>query len=130
MFSNYPSQTLLGSAINRAQHQLLDAPVIHHDPVVVDLVPEARQLSVPDHYQGGDYRIPSLLRAMFAMRSRFAEDRLAEAVQRGAAQYLIIGAGLDTFPWRQPQFAREIAIFAVDHPQSLAWSTAACMSAV
>jgi methyltransferase (TIGR00027 family) len=61
----------------------------------------------------------TLLRGMFAMRSRFAEDRLAQAVARGISQYVMFGAGLDTFPWRQPEFAKDIQIFAVDHPMSL-----------
>ena len=56
-----------------------------------------------------------------AMRSRFAEDRLAQAAARGVGQYVIIGAGLDTFPWRQPKFAADLRIFAVDHPLSLGW---------
>jgi len=62
---------------------------------------------------------PTLMRSMFAVRSRFAEDRLAEAAQRGIRQYIMFGAGLDTFPWRQPDFAKSMQIFAVDHPASL-----------
>jgi methyltransferase (TIGR00027 family) len=65
--------------------------------------------------------VPTLLRALFAMRHRFAEDRLAEAADRDVRQYVIIGAGLDTFPWRQPHFARRMRIFAADHPASLIW---------
>jgi methyltransferase (TIGR00027 family) len=65
--------------------------------------------------------VPTLLRALFAMRHRFAEDRLAEAAERGVRQYVIVGAGLDTFPWRQPEFARRMRIFAADHPASLIW---------
>ncbi len=113
----YP--TMLGSAIRRAQHQLLDRPLVLDDPVVLDLVPEARDPSVLAEATGSDL-LASLLRAMFVMRSRFAEDRLARAVELGARQYVIIGAGLDTFPWRQPTFARDLKIFAVDHPASLA----------
>jgi len=43
---------------------------------------------------------------------------------RGVRQYVIVGAGLDTFPWRQPAFAKSLRIFYVDHPATLAWSTA------
>ena len=39
----------------------------------------------------------------------------------GCAEYVMIGAGLDTFPWRQPDFARDMRIFAADHPASLIW---------
>ena len=45
-----------------------------------------------------------------------------EAARRGVRQYVIIGAGLDTFPWRQPDFAKDMQIFAADHPASLAWT--------
>jgi methyltransferase (TIGR00027 family) len=49
------------------------------------------------------------------MRSRYTEDRLAEAVHNGVRQYLILGAGFDTFPYRQPHWARTLRIFEVDH---------------
>src|SRR5437762_44364 len=74
----------------------------------------------------GEQRAPlsTLLRALFAFRSRFAEDRLAEAAVRGVRQYVVVGAGLDTFAWRQPSFANNMRIFYVDHPCSLVWATA------
>ena len=57
------------------------------------------------------------VRARLVMRSRYAEDCLADAVaQRAIQQYLILGAGLDTFALRQPSWARSIQIFEVDHP--------------
>ena len=119
MLPGQPSQTLLRSAIRRAQHQLLDAPVILHDPMAIALAPEALDVSVLSDLGASNERLPTLLRALFAMRQRFAEDRLAEAAGRGVRQYVMIGAGLDTFPWRQPAFAREMEIFAADHPASL-----------
>jgi methyltransferase (TIGR00027 family) len=64
----------------------------------------------------------TLFRSLFAFRSRFAEERLAHAAARGVRQYVIVGAGLDTFPWRQPDFAKALRIFWVDHPATLAWS--------
>jgi methyltransferase (TIGR00027 family) len=54
------------------------------------------------------------------IRSRCAEDALAEAVARGARQYVLIGAGLDSFLVRQPDFARDIEILEIDHPASQA----------
>jgi methyltransferase (TIGR00027 family) len=56
------------------------------------------------------------LRSHVIVRSRFAEDRLAEAVRRGVRQYVILGAGGDTFAYRQPQWAHELRIVEVDHP--------------
>lgn len=62
------------------------------------------------------------LRSLFALRSRFTEDRLAEAAARNVSQYVIVGAGLDTFAWRQPDYARNMKIFAVDYVATLAWT--------
>jgi methyltransferase (TIGR00027 family) len=121
MLPGQPSQTLLNSAIRRGQHQLLDWPLILNDPVVLTLVPEAEQPDALVEMGDPSKPLPTLLRALMAMRSRFAEDRLALAATRGVAQYVIIGAGLDTFPWRQPKFAAHMRIFAVDHPVSLGW---------
>jgi methyltransferase (TIGR00027 family) len=117
-----PSQTLLGAAIRRAQHQLLDIPLILNDPIAVRLVPEAEEPGILPEFGANSEQISALFRALFAMRSRYAEDRLAVAARRGVRQYVMIGAGLDTFPWRQPDFARDMQIFAVDHRASLAWT--------
>ena len=54
------------------------------------------------------------------LRIRYAEDRLQEAVASGAAQYVILGAGLDTFSLRQADLAEQVRIFEVDHPASQA----------
>ena len=54
------------------------------------------------------------------VRTRYAEDALEAAVQRGVRQYVLIGAGFDSFIVRQPLFARDIAIFEIDHPATQA----------
>ena len=54
------------------------------------------------------------------LRIRYAEDRLQEAVAAGAAQYVILGAGLDTFSLRQGELAERLRIYEVDHPASQA----------
>ena len=105
----------------KAAHQLLDKPLIFNDPVAVDLVPESSEcaiFSAVDKYHEQEV----LLRSLFALRSRFAEDCLAAAVARGVSQYVIVGAGLDTFPWRQPEFAATMQIYMVDHVTALAWT--------
>ena len=122
MVPGKPSRTLLRAAIRRAAHQLLDDPLIFNDPIVVGLVPEASDQAIRDTLDDPDAPAPKLFRLLFAMRSRFAEDRLAQAAQRGVRQYVMVGAGLDTFPWRQPEFARGMQIFTADHPASLAWT--------
>ena len=60
-------------------------------------------------------------RAAVVLRSRYAEDLLAQAVDRGTTQFVILGAGLDTFAFRQPTFARKLQIYEVDHPATQAW---------
>jgi len=54
--------------------------------------------------------------AAVILRTRFAEDALADAVRRGVRQYVLVGAGLDSFAFRRPVFGRELQIFEVDHP--------------
>jgi methyltransferase (TIGR00027 family) len=122
MLANQPSQTQLRTAIRRATHQLLDDHIIFDDPVALRVVPEAADPQVIAGLQNDKAPDLTLLRTLFAMRSRFAEDRLAAAVARGARQYVVLGAGLDTFPWRQPQAAQALRLFMVDHPESLVWS--------
>ena len=120
MSPGQPSRTMLRTATLRAAHQLLDKPLILNDPIAVGLVPEASEqamlASLDNHHD------QSALRSLFALRSRFAEDRLAEAAARNVRQYVIVGAGLDTFPWRQPDYARDMKIFVADHVATLAWT--------
>jgi len=111
-----PSRTALGVAALRAFHQLADdEPKILDDPIA------ARLLDAPtlDAIRKGGGETWSeerrALRAHVLLRSRYAEDRLAEAVRRGVRQLVILGAGLDTFAYRQPAWARDLRIFEVDH---------------
>jgi methyltransferase (TIGR00027 family) len=123
METNRPSVTAEGAAIMRALHQKLppDARVLN-DPI-------ASRLIDPD---GQAYRAriaflesfsPPIRSRLtnFVMRSRYAEDSLAEAVQQGTRQYIILGAGLDTFAFRQPDWAQSLRIFEADHPATQAW---------
>jgi methyltransferase (TIGR00027 family) len=61
------------------------------------------------------------MRAFVAARSRYAEDQLARAIAAGTAQYVILGAGLDTFAYRHSYSKRELKVFEVDHPDTQAW---------
>ena len=60
------------------------------------------------------------MRIFIAVRTRFAEDALAAAVQDGVRQLVVLGAGLDTFAYRSP-FGDRLRIFEVDHPATQAW---------
>jgi methyltransferase (TIGR00027 family) len=96
-------------------------PKVFVDPIAGRLV-EAAAPGTIDAFLAGE-SAPQLTsnRAGFVLRSRFAEEELARAVARGVRQYVILGAGLDTFPYRQPAFARDLRIFEVDHPATQAW---------
>ena len=122
MLAGRPSRTLLGPAVRRAAHQLLDAPLVFSDPIAVGLIPEADAETIRAQLADHQTAESILLRSLFVLRSRFAEDRLAEAASRGVRQYVIFGAGLETFPWRQPEYARNLKIFVADHMSSLIWS--------
>jgi methyltransferase (TIGR00027 family) len=101
-------------AYQRALHQVLDRPLVFEDPIVARLLDadEQRKLAVA----GSEPRTPGPWRAMAAARSRFCEDALAAAIlERDALQYVILGAGLDTFAYRSPLGAR-IRVFEVDFP--------------
>jgi methyltransferase (TIGR00027 family) len=88
----------------------MEQPRILDDPIAVRLLGPgfARDLERASHRVARDFR------AFMAARSRYAEDRLAEAVAGGVAQYVILGAGLDTFAYRNPFPA--LRVFEVDFP--------------
>jgi methyltransferase (TIGR00027 family) len=119
-----PSVTAEGAAVMRALHQTLDdEPKILDDPISPRLV-DAHS----DFYQSRLKLLERLpaptrlrLKATFVMRSRFAEDCLAEAVTNGLRQYVVLGAGLDTFAYRQPSWGNSLRIFEVDHPATQQW---------
>jgi methyltransferase (TIGR00027 family) len=58
------------------------------------------------------------------MRQRYTEDELGKALARGLAQYVILGAGLDSFAYRRPDLATTLRIFEVDHPAMQQWKRA------
>jgi methyltransferase (TIGR00027 family) len=122
MLPGQASQTMVRTAVRRAAHQLLDRPRIFEDPIAVGFVPAASEQAILESADDHRAPLPTLFRSLFAFRSRFAEERLAHAAARGVSQYVIVGAGLDTFPWRQPDFAKALRIFWVDHPATLAWT--------
>ncbi len=114
--SQEASRTALATAYLRAAHQLLDAaPRILEDGVAVRLLGESAGQKIcesAEHYRNP---LAAALRSHVVLRSRFTEDRLAAAVQRGVSQYVILGAGFDTFAFRQPDWAKSLKIFEIDH---------------
>jgi methyltransferase (TIGR00027 family) len=111
----------LGAARLRAAHLLLDAPPpILDDGLALRLLDPGAVDAIREH--SDRYRTPvsRALRCDVVVRARFAEDRLADAVRRGVRQYVVLGAGLDTFAYRQPVWASDVRIVEVDHAASQA----------
>ena len=114
-----PSRTALRVALRRAAHQLYDAPLVFKDPLAVPIL--------GDKYAEELRRIPMQpergfaigLRSFLVARSRYAEENLAQAVDAGVRQYVLLGAGLDTFGCRNPYDG--LRVFEVDHPATQAW---------
>jgi methyltransferase (TIGR00027 family) len=102
----------------RAAHQILDHPQILADPVVLRLLGAERERALRGNLQAFERPDLRRLRASMAVRSRFAEDNLGEAVRRGVRQYVILGAGLDTFAYRNPFPPSTLHVYEVDHPDT------------
>lgn len=115
MTGRHPSRTAQGVAFLRAVHQVLDAqPSILNDPVVLSLIGPSGVQQIKDEPERFQTIGARALRAHVVLRSRFAEDRLAAAVGRGVTQYIILGAGFDTFALRQPMWALALRVIEVD----------------
>lgn len=111
MIEGRPSTTALRAATYRAHHQALDLPLVFNDPLAIRILSPLGPLKLPPR--------TSPVRAWAAARHRFAEDALASAVQRGCRQYVILGAGLDTYAYRHA--AGGLPVFEVDHPDTQTW---------
>jgi methyltransferase (TIGR00027 family) len=102
--------------MHRAAHQLLDVPPILDDPMAIRIVDPIMAMALNDDPVNvcSHLSISPFRRAFAAVRSRYAEEQLARAVAMGCNQYVILGAGLDTFCLRCPH--PDLRIFEVDHP--------------
>ena len=110
MEESKPSRTALGVALRRASHQIYDSPRIFEDPLAMPIIARYADRITSDE---------RMLRLFVAARSRFAEDRLTHAYGAGTRQYVLLGAGLDTFAYRNPH--EDLRVFEVDHPATQAW---------
>ena len=122
MQTGKPSRTALRVATFRAAHQLLDRPKVLDDPLALAILgPERAAALRADPRSTETSPISPFLRAFTAVRSRLAEDLLARAVGQGVSQYVVLGAGLDTFALRNPYPAASLRVFEVDFPATQAW---------
>lgn len=128
------SRTAMATSLMRAVHARHDPAPVLHDTWGEQLVPQSVRATF---VQLGVDRTPPALRAQamaapdallhrvlrssaayadVILRARYTEDALQAAVARGIAQYVIIGAGFDSFAMRRPAYAEQLAIYEVDHP--------------
>jgi methyltransferase (TIGR00027 family) len=120
MEDHQPSRTAQGAALHRAAHQLLDMPPVFADPLALKIIGREAESEL----RAALIRIRTEragLRAFIAARSRFSEDTLAEAVAQGVRQYVLLGAGLDTFAYRAARAFPGLSVFEVDHPATQSW---------
>jgi methyltransferase (TIGR00027 family) len=105
--------------LRRAAHQLYDSPIVFHDPIAVAILGETYAEELHRTPRRSDRPFSVALRAFLVARSRYAEDNLSRAVASGVRQYVLLGAGFDTFAYRNPYPA--LRVFEVDHPATQLW---------
>jgi methyltransferase (TIGR00027 family) len=132
-----PSFTALAAAMQRAVHLHLDArPKIVEDTLALPLLGFENTDALRRHYDAliADVAQRTSLefartafayaRAGTVMITRYVEDHLDAAIGRGVSQYVILGAGLDSYAYRRRDQADVIHVFEVDHPASQGWKRA------
>src|SRR5947209_14481088 len=114
-----PDSTAVRVALWRALHVLVDPPPhVFEDQIGLKLAdPEAGWRQRGDMHPQGT----APFRASIVARARFIEDLVAEQAAKGVAQYVILGAGLDTFAQRRPELASRLRVFEIDQPGTQAW---------
>jgi methyltransferase (TIGR00027 family) len=122
-----PSRTALGVAIRRASHQLYDSPpLVLDDPIAVPILGERYRPALEEAAASIHETFSVSMRAWLVVRNRLAEDNLAQAVRYGVRQYVLLGAGLDTFAYRNPHPG--LQVFEVDHPATQQWKRELALS--
>ena len=117
-----PSRTAFAAARARALHQLADPPRVFTDPLAIPILGvDPAELIQPDDVQARRTQL------FIALRSRFADDAIADAVATGTQQVVVLGAGLDTFGCRNPHAG--VRVFEVDHPDTQIWKRARLVDA-
>ena len=111
-----------GTALLRAAHQVLDEdPKILDDPLAVTLMGTDTEELIEADLERQQSNYLRNARTFAVLRGRYIDDELSAALDRGIRQYVILGAGLDTTPYRPAHAGRELATFEVDHPDTQRW---------
>lgn len=119
MLKTIPDNTAVRVALWRALHLQLDAPPhILEDDIGLQLAgPETNWQQRPDMHPEGTRQA----RLSIVTRARFVEDLVIAAVNRGVQQYVILGAGLDTFALRRKDLGSKLTVYEIDEPGTQAW---------
>ena len=132
MKENQASYSAMITASIRAYHSMNDTPKIFDDFLAYRLIPQEvralieqgltkyKQFDDPEHTAScSDQPVPwtALMQATNVLsRARYTEDALERAVRQGVKQYVILGAGMDTFAFRRPELLEQLEVFEIDHP--------------
>lgn len=124
MQSGQPSRTAFAAAHARANHQIAEGPRIFTDPLAGAMIgntADGLHDSVISAFadMAEENKTDEEAALLVSARARLAEDTIADAVADGASQAVILGAGLDTFAYRNPH--QGLQVFEVDHPDTQAW---------
>jgi methyltransferase (TIGR00027 family) len=114
-----PDSTAVRVALWRAMHVQVDPPPhVVEDEIGLQLAaPDADWRRRPDM----DEQATARIRASIVARARFIEDLVTSEANHGVGQYVLLGAGLDTFAQRRPEIASALTVFEVDQPEPQAW---------
>ena len=121
MIEGRPSETALHVAAARAAHLRFDpAPHLLDDVHAENFLDEDGRTLIASYSDEGPWILIEN-RRFLPLRARWVEDRLAAAHARGVRQFVILGAGLDWFAFRQPAELTGLRIFEIDHPSTQRW---------
>jgi methyltransferase (TIGR00027 family) len=128
MEEGQPSFTALTSAAARAAHLVVDRePVIFADTLAAPLLGERADELLSYHTRHATHPVLAGARTQVTCRSRYTEEALARATGRGVTQYVILGAGLDSFAYRNR--VGRLRVFEVDHAATQDWKRRALAAA-
>jgi methyltransferase (TIGR00027 family) len=116
-----PSRTAVMVAVLRAYHREQPPPRVLDDWMALDLAGEPGRVLLSNMRNTWGPDGMALGARWIAVRTRFVEDKVDEAVADGFHQYVLLGAGLDSFVYRRDDLHKKLRVFEVDHPDSQEW---------
>jgi methyltransferase (TIGR00027 family) len=119
------SRSAMGSGLLRAAHMREDPPPwIFEDTIAEQLLDAAEVEELEASMAAWIPEVRRAFRVAHAVRARLAEDVAIDGLLAGRREYVLLGAGLDSFAWRHPR-ARDFVIWEIDHPDTQAWKRVA-----